>query len=54
MINKKKMEDLLTTAAAEYANECNDRDFVCIVRVSCEDGCAKATVLEHEEGGENG
>lgn len=52
MINKEKMEDLLTSAASEYAYECDDRDFVCMVRVSCEDGWAKATVLEHKEGGE--
>lgn len=52
MINKEKMEELLTDAASEYAYECKDSNFVCMVRVSCEDGWAKATVVEHEEGGE--
>lgn len=51
MIDGGMMEDLLTNAASEYAYECDDRNFVCMVIVSCEDGWAKATVLEHEEGG---
>ena len=52
MVDKEKMEDFLTDAASDYAYECKDRDFVCLVRVSCEGGWAKATVLEHKEGGE--
>ena len=54
MINKKELENALSVAASDYAYACNDRDFVCMVMVSCEDGWVKATVLEHEEGGENG
>lgn len=49
MTNKKKIEELLTDAASEYSYECNDRDFECIVRVNCEDGWAKAVVIEPEE-----
>lgn len=54
MINKKKLEVLLSCAASDYSFEYKDRDFTCVVRVTCEDGWVKATVLENEEGGENG
>lgn len=52
MINEKELEAALSVAASDYAYACNDRDFECLVRVTCEDGWVKATVLKQEEGGE--
>lgn len=52
MINTRELEHALTVAASEYACEWNDSDFECIVKVTCENGWAKATLISQEEGGE--
>lgn len=54
MIDRKKFEDIMTSAASEYSYEASDTDFECVVKVTCEDGWAKATLISQEEGGENG
>lgn len=49
MKNSNKLEELLTNAASEYSYECEDKDFECIVKVTCEEGWAKATVIENNK-----
>lgn len=48
--NIDELLDALTTAAADYQYENDDRDFVVDVHIVVEDGWAKATLIE--KGGE--
>lgn len=52
MKDRREFENAMTVAASDYSSEVGDANFVCIVKVICEDGWVKATLISQEEGGE--
>ena len=46
MIDNKDLESLLSDAAAEYSYRWGEKNFECTVKITCEQGWAKATIIE--------
>lgn len=49
---REEFEDAITAAAADYSYMTGDDNFECMVKVTCENGWVKATLISQEEGGE--
>ena len=52
MKNREDFENAIAVAASDYSYATGDDNFECIVKVTCENGWADATLISQEEGGE--